>query len=313
MRTPLHSQGLVALLLAAFCLGGHQADAQTVQIDTGTPHAPLYAVGPIYMSTTLFYRYSRYAYLYTQPELEAAGIMPGSQISAVGWMKSTSSTAAGPAVFTIYMKNSEETAYDQSSATWADLSAGASAVYTDPAQSIPATADPDYIDFALPSPFEYTGGSLEVLTEWNISAASAPIATGAFEWVNTVVEDRIYGMGGTSLPTTLSSTNNNTGINDLRPVVQFTVDITTGVGEELGTAVRIWPNPAEQDLHIRNESKVPFESIVITDITGKVVQMEKPSGVQADQRINVAGLQAGPYTIGKQTAAGRVVKRFMVL
>jgi len=300
-------------LLAAFCLGGQQANAQVVQIDTGTPHAPLYAVGPIYMSTTLFYRYSRYAYLYTQSELEAAGIMSGALISTVGWMKNTSSTAAGPAVFSIYMKNSDVAAYDQPTAAWASLNTGTTTVYTNTALSIPATANPNYIDFALSAPFEYTGGSLEILTEWDISAASTPIATGAFEWVNTVVVDRIYASGNTSLQATLSSTSNNVAMDDLRPVVQFTIDNSTGIREGLDAKVSIWPNPAEQYINIRNESKVPFESIVITDALGKVVHVEKAIGIQTEQQINVADLEPGTYMIGIQTSTGRIVKRFTVL
>ena len=96
MKTSLSSQGLASLLLIAFLLGANKADAQVIQIDSGAASNPLYAVGPIYMSTTLFYRYSRYAYLYTQSELEAVGFTPGTTITTVGWMKNTSSTAAGP-------------------------------------------------------------------------------------------------------------------------------------------------------------------------------------------------------------------------
>ncbi len=164
MKTPLHNRGLVTILLAAFSLGAYQADAQVVQINTGTPSTPLYAVGPIYMSSTLFYRYSRYAYLYTQSELEAVGFTPGTEITTVGWMKNTANSAAGPAVFSIYMKNSSTTAYALGSETWANLSSDATLVYTDPAQAIPATASPNYIDFTLTSSYTYTGGSLEVLT-----------------------------------------------------------------------------------------------------------------------------------------------------
>ena len=102
------------------------------------------------------------------------------------------------------MKNSNATAYAAPSTTWGSLSSGATQVYTDPAQSIPSTASPNYIDFTLTSPFMYTGGALEILTEWDISAGPRPIATGAFEWVNTTVVDRIYPSGNTSRPSTMA-------------------------------------------------------------------------------------------------------------
>lgn len=303
------------MLLAAFSFGAYQANAQVsqVQIATGAPATPLYAVGPIYMSSTLYYRYSRFAYLYTQQELAAVGITAGTVISTVGWMKATANSTAGPALFKIYMKNSSTGAYSGPTAQWSNLSSGATLVYTNPAQAIPVTADPTYIDFPLGAPFTYTGGSLEILTEWDISAATAPIATGGFEWVNTTVVDRIYASGDASLPATLSSTSNNVPMDDRRPVIQFSIEAPTGIREELDAKISIYPNPAEQFIQISNEGMVAFESILITDAVGKVVRTEGPTGIQADHRINLEGLQAGPYFLSIQTSAGRIVKRFTVL
>ena len=303
------------MFLAAFSFGAFQANAQEtqVQINTGTASSPLYAVGPIYMSSTLFYRYSRFAYLYTQPELAAVGITPGTMISKVGWMKGTANSTAGPAVFKIYMKNSSASAYSDPTAEWSNLSTGATLNYTNQAQAVPATASPNYIDFTLSSPFTYSGGSLEILTEWDISAPEPPLATGPFEWVNTVVVDRIYASGGTSLPPTLSSTMNNVAMDNLRPVIQFTIPGTTGIQEELAARISIYPNPAEQFIQISNSSMLAFENIVITDAVGKVVRMEGASGIQEVRRINVEDLQTGAYMLTIQTNAGRIVKRFTVL
>lgn len=218
-----------ALLLGVALLAGHQrVDAQTITINTGTAASDLYAVGPIYISTTMFYKYSRFAYLYTQAELAAAGITSGSTISAVGWMKGGSSSSAGPSNFKIYMKNSSATAYAASSETWTNLSSGASLVYQNASQSFPATASPNYIPFTLSTPFVYSGGAIEILTEWDASATPAPLATGSFEWVNTTVPDRIYGGANSTAPTSLSSTSNNTSIDDRRPVIQFTLGGVTG-------------------------------------------------------------------------------------
>ncbi|MBL0125950.1 MAG: T9SS type A sorting domain-containing protein [Flavobacteriales bacterium] len=312
MRTSLHSRGLVTILLALFSLGAFRADAQVVQINTGAAAAPLYAVGPIYVSSTLFYRYSRYAYLYTQDELAAVGFTPGTTITTVGWMKSTANSAAGPALFSIFMKNSGTTAYALPTETWANLSSGATMVYTNAAQAIPATASPQYIDFALTAPFVYTGGSLEILTEWDISTAPTPIATGPFEWENTIVADRIYGMGNTALPATLNSTTNNTSIDDRRPVIQFTIDTSTGLRDLIDAMISVSPNPAQEFIRIRNEGATPVESMVITDAVGQVVFVEEQRGIRTDHVINVAGLKAGAYFLGIQTGAGCVVKRFTV-
>lgn len=301
------------LLLAILSTGTFQAKAQLVQINTGVANTPLYAVGPIYVSATLFYRYSRFAYLYTQAELAAAGILPGTQITTVGWMKSTANSTAGPAVFSIYMKNTSVSTYSDPTATWVSLSSGAVMVYTAQAQSIPATASPNYIDFTLSTPFTYSGGSLEILTEWDISAAPAPIATGAFEWVNTTVVDRIYASGGTSLPATLSSTTNNTDMDDRRPVIQFNIVLPTGIDENLASTINLWPNPTEGFLNIRNESGAPVERIVITNALGEIVLEEALSGTAANHQINVDKLVAGSYLVGITTGTGRVVKRVTIM
>lgn len=300
-------------LSAAFLLPAQEAGAQVVQINTGTPASPLYAVGPMYVSSTLFYKYSRYAYLYTGDELAAAGITAGTTIHEVGWMKSTANSAAGPATFKIYMKNSAVAAYASASETWANLSSGADLVYSNLAQSIPATATPDYIDFALTAPFTYTGGSLEILTEWDISGAPTPIATGGFEWENTVVPDRIYGTGDASMPISLSSTSNNISIDNRRPVIQFTLNPTSGVGSmSAATTMEVYPNPADQELNIRNEGRTALWNIIVMDVPGKQVHAESRGGSQESFRIDVSDLVAGTYFLRMETAAGPVVKRFAV-
>lgn len=219
---------MLFLLCAAFWCSLQSARAQTVEINTGTPATNLYAVGPIYISPTMFYTYSRFAYLYTQAELASAGITSGTTISAVGWMKSNSNSSAGPSNFKIYMKNSSATAYAASSETWTNLSSGASLVYQNASQSFPATASPNYTTFTLNTAFVYSGGAIEIMTEWDASATPSPLATGSFEWVNTTVTDRIYGGANTSAPTSLSSTSNNTSIDNRRPVIQFTLGSVSG-------------------------------------------------------------------------------------
>lgn len=310
MRTTLPSQSLSTVLLATLlACGASHARAQVIEINTGAANTPLYAVGPIYLSSTLFYRYSRFAYLYTQAELAAAGIIPGTVITSAGWMKSTSSSAAGPAVFSIYMKNSSVAAYANATETWANLSAGAVQVHTNATQSIPVTAQPDYIDFTLTTPFTYTGGSLEILTEWDISAPPAPIATGAFEWVNTTVVDRIYASGASSMPATLSSTANNVTMDDRRPVIQLTVQLPTGLQETMDAQISLWPNPADGIINISNATGAPLERIEVINALGGVALTENPNSAAPNHQLDVSKLAAGQYLVGVQTGSGRVVKR----
>ncbi len=297
--------------ITVLAIGNHRAEAQVV-INTGAPLAPLYAVGPIYLSSTMFYKYSRFAYLYTQDELAAAGIQPGAVIYQVGWMKSTSSSSAGPASFNIYMKNSLTSAYSDASADWSALSSGTSLQYANSAQSIPATANPDFINFTLSTPFTYTGESLEILTEWDISAAPEPIATGSFEWENTTVTDRIYGKGNSTMPTSLSSTTNNTSIDNKRPVIQFTLDGSSGIqAATVESMFAVYPNPAENFIKIRNLGGATMESIEVLDLLGKVVYSQgREAG--SNPRVDVSAFGPGAYFLRATTSEGPVVRRFTV-
>ncbi|MBK7271601.1 MAG: hypothetical protein IPI07_19555 [Flavobacteriales bacterium] len=229
-------------------------DAQIVRIATGTPNTPLYAVGPIYMSSTLFYRYSRFAYLYTQAELAAAGIVPGTDILAVGWMKSTPSSTAGPALFNIYMKNTFAAAYADPTDDGPASPSVRSRCIANPHN--PSRPPPARTISTSRSTLRSTtsGGSLEIFTEWDISGPALHSQLRVHEWVNTTVVD-IYASGNTSLPATLSSTTNNTNIDNRRPVIQFTVQGgTTAIPDLLSTSIGIWPNPADDSAARVNKS-----------------------------------------------------------
>lgn len=298
----------------AFALVGLQGRAQeVVQINTGVPLAPLYAVGPVYVSSTLFYKYSRYAYLYTADELAAAGITSGSVITSLGWMKSTENSTGGPALFKILMKNSPTVAYSDPTAQWTNLSNGATVVYQNAAQAISAVTTPEFINFTLNQPFTYNGGSLEILTEWDISMGPSPIATGSFEWENTTVVDRIYGRGSTSMPTELSSTDNNTSIDDRRPVIQIGFGLGTAVvGLAHENGVGLFPNPANEVLNVMNRSGASFAEVAVIDLLGQTIRITGPLAHGSDMRLPVDGLASGTYLLRMTSPEGTVVKRFQV-
>lgn len=201
-------------------------NAQTVVISTGTAGTPQYNAGPIYRSAaSSAYDASRYAYLYTADELAAVGITTGAMINGVGWAKNNNATTTGPgAIFRVYLKNSTATTFSQASETWANLNSGAQMVYENTNQTIPATTAPDYIPFNFATPFIYTGGSLEVSTEWDCNAIAGNATTGTFEWLWSTVVDKIYGTGQTVLGNagTLSAIDNSiSDINDRRPFLQI--------------------------------------------------------------------------------------------
>ncbi|MGQ3012123.1 MAG: GEVED domain-containing protein [Flavobacteriales bacterium] len=219
----------------------------TVVINTGTAGTPAYNAGPIYRSaSSSAYDASRYSYLYTAAELAAVGISSGDVITSLGWMKANNATSASGATFRIFMKNSATATYGNASETWANLNAGTTMVFEDLNYTVPATQTPNYIPFVLNTPFVYTGGSLEISTEWDINMVSGTASTDAFDWEWSTVPNAIYGTGQTILANagTLSATTNSiSAIDDRRPFLQITYTPGTACsGQPTGGTLNVSSN-----------------------------------------------------------------------
>ena len=217
-----------SMFVVLCCLFMHTwyASAQlTTTITTGTAGTPEYNAGPIYRSSsTSDYDASRYSYLYTAAELTAAGINSGDYIHSLGWTKSNNAVSNGGAIFRIYMKNSSTATYGNASETWANLNAGTTMVYENLSFVVPATQSPNYITFNFTTPFLYTGGSLEIGTEWDITQVTGAASSGTFSWAWSTVPDAIYGTGQLTLAAsgTLSATSNSISVIDnKRPFLQI--------------------------------------------------------------------------------------------
>src|SRR5690625_1504652 len=66
--------------------------------------------GPNYKSTgSSSFIYSRHHYYYSQAELSAAGIIPGSIITHLAWYKANNAESNFPHEFEVWMKNSTAT------------------------------------------------------------------------------------------------------------------------------------------------------------------------------------------------------------
>ena len=210
------------LLLNAFAVFALSfgVSAQTVvTIGTGTLSATGQNYNPIYRSTAgSAFDFSRAYYLYDQTELTAAGIPSGATITKVEWDKSnTGATVASTAavVFNILMKNSGATTYSTAS-TWGTLSTGATAVYGTTAQVIPATTG--FLPFTLTTPFVYTGGALEILTDWDISAVAGNPVTAGFAFNTSLVSNKV---GGSSNNVALTNATSMTTYGN-RPNIRIT-------------------------------------------------------------------------------------------
>lgn len=291
---------LLTLFLLFCCIPTFTSAQTTVQITTGTAGAPAYNAGPIYRSSaSSAYDVGRYSYLYTQSELVAAGINNGDIITDLGWIKNNNATTTGGGIFRIYMKNSSASSYANATETWANLNTGTTMVYENLSQSIPATQAPNYIVFNFNSPFVYTGGSLEISTEWDINQVTGNPSTAAFDWLWSTVVDRIYGTGQTSLSnaSTLSATTNSiSNIDDRRPFLQ--------IGYTPGVPCSGTPTAGTATVSTRNCASEPV-TLALTGNTiagGMTIQWQSsPAG--ANTFTDIAGAVNATFTVTNQTVS----------
>jgi len=192
----------------------------TVTINTGATLTADYSAGPIYRSSAASsYDFSQFAYLYKASELGFLGA--GATINKLAWNKTNAFGTTGAGKFKIYMKNSSTTAYTTATA-FSTLINGASLVYDNASQTIPATTG--WVEFNFTTPFTYSGGAIEIIVDWDISSVSGNPTGGAFNWEKTTVSSSILGYANFAAITANldPSSNSITSMANSRPTLQLT-------------------------------------------------------------------------------------------
>src|SRR5688572_26020668 len=149
---------LLALLAMLYTFQAQAQQSVVIGATTGTGSTYF---GPVYnfggTSTT---DNSRHAYLYTAAEL---GIPNGATITNIEWLKADAGTVTGANTFDVLLKNTTATTLTTATA-WSALTTGATSVYTSANQAITGAAN---TWFSVPvSNYVYTGGNLQILTDW---------------------------------------------------------------------------------------------------------------------------------------------------
>lgn len=206
------------------------SDAQTfVTIGTGN-EVPTYTLySPIYrFSATSSTRNNRSNILFTAAELATAGLPSGAVITGISFDKNGTGATNTPSNLTVrmYAANSSSTPPLSTSTTWNDILASHTSVLTDQAFVIPGTAG--WVQFPFATNFTYTGGSLEIAIESEISGGS-PYGTDKWDWkyTNGYADYIVAGISSsTSFSSTLSST---TSTYKHRPNVQIHYIVPQGL------------------------------------------------------------------------------------
>jgi hypothetical protein len=172
--------------------------------------------GPMYRSgSTSNFVYSSHHYLYTQAELSAAGLPPGSIITNLAWNKTNAAASNAPFLFQIWMQNSSASTVPAPPQTLAGLTTSASQVYNNAATTLSAAIG--YVDFTLTgTPFLYTGGALEITVNFDMSSGTNPWTTDGISWARDAATDRTISYVGSTANTTLSN------LRTVRPQLRIT-------------------------------------------------------------------------------------------
>ena len=177
--------------------------AQFVQIGTSTTLSS-YLSGPYYRSAaTSTFNYSKYAYIYTATEL--AAIPAGSMITQIEWQK-VSGTITAPNTFEILLANNSATTLTTGT-TWGALTAGSSSAYNNTNQGFMATG-PGWESFVLTTPFIYTGGTLQIMTD-HVKSGTASAANPFYRELATGLAIGWSAGAAGSSATTLTTTYGN--------------------------------------------------------------------------------------------------------
>lgn len=91
----------------------------------------------------------------------------------------------------------------------------------------------------------------------------------------------------------------------------MTVTGTAGVEELEAKSVQVYPNPAQNEIHVQLEDLTEINTVTITDVTGAIVTEQTVS--QSETNVNVSALENGIYfvsVLGQNGTTG--VKRIVV-
>ncbi len=191
---------LLAVLTACFLATTFSLNAQ--KTDTiGTTKTINTSEGPIIRTSNTAPQYSFAVYLFTEAELIAKGIYPGAVIHSLGWQRGTGNfnptlISGATAAWKIAVKDgSSQTRYTTGvniynvyNYTSTGFTPFGFQNFDDAANNLP-TLQEQWMIINAGSAYTYQGGSLEVYSNWAITAvagAGNPTSTGAINWYASV-------------------------------------------------------------------------------------------------------------------------------
>ena len=238
----------------------------SVQIGFGTTAIRTSYVPAYRFSATSANRFGRSLAIYTEAELIAAGITPGTTIESIGYQKDNGGTVAGKDLeLKIWMRTGSLTA-PIASTPWADCIAGSTLVF-DRNDIQFADTDP-WVDFDFNiAPFIYTGGTLEIAFENQITATTSPYGTDRWDWVYDDNFGTQHVIGNITNLSTFSTANLSIStLYSFRPNTRFEISAPTGTDAALSefvNPVAACPGSTPVSVVLLNSGSEPVDTATI--------------------------------------------------
>lgn len=133
-----------------------------------------------------------------------------------------------------------------------------------------------------------------------------------------IIEDNLIGIAQVdsvldlrfSNITMIDGSGNLQGANAINLSVPLKV-VDTSVGiNELEAKLQVYPNPAQDQLHINGINNI--DKIEVTDLTGATVLSQLPTNSSAAQTLNTETLSNGIYVLHIQTHKGTIRKKILI-
>jgi hypothetical protein len=259
--------------------GGTASDV-TIGTGTSTQGYPL----------NCYYGFERSASLYLASEVGAAG-----SIGKLGWYPTATRSTSIPVK--IYIKQTTATAITAS--TWATMISGATLVYNGTMAGLTANT---WKEFVLSTPFNFTGGSnnLLVLVETNYGGAGTGTSAGPAIRYTSATNRHMYVRADNSAPTGNGTVTSN------RPNIKLTITRSRVVDSEMFTEttneavgmfenVNVYPNPTNGILTIENNSGVM--AVEVYNMAGVKLLAKTNAEALSTMEINLSDYQNGIYLI----------------
>ena len=204
--------GLLTLFLMLFMNFSLKAQTDVIigagAVTGTTANGAATDAGPMYCTGgTSTFIYSKHHILYTASELAIAGIPAGTLITKIAWNKANNAaySASTAVIFDVYMKNSSATSVPAVPIAFTSVISSATSVYNSTTQTFPSTTG--WVDINLTTPFLYTGGSLEISTNWDVSAGGSTSsgASANFAWAKDNVSNVVLSYCGAAQSANLAN------------------------------------------------------------------------------------------------------------